>query len=322
MARKKSYKKYKYTRKQRRKYVKRGGGSDETACEFVSSRGILKSCSVHNSNPVSSTTSLDGYDFSKVKDGSTVYVTSSALPAFVSVLDTLPGKIILVSGDSDDSVPDSLFSPEQFKSFIESEKIIHWFSQNCVGTHPKLSKIPIGLDYHTLFDKDYEEWGSKATPLEQETQLKEIAKKSKPFSERIAKCYSNFHFKMYGDRAEAKEKIPDECIFYEPTAVKRYESWKNQTIYAFVASPKGMGLDCHRTWEAICLGCIPVVKTSPIDSLFENLPVLVVNDWSDITPKLLEDTLNDFKKKEKAGEFHYKNLTLTYWMNKINSYNR
>ena len=317
----KKTRKYRHTRKQRR-LQKRGGNADETACEYVSSRGLLKSCFIHNPQPKSSVTSLDGYDFSKAIKGSTAYVTSSALPAFVPVLDTIPEKIVLVSGDSDDSVPDSVFSEEQFQNFIGSDKIIHWFSQNCVGTHAKLSKIPIGLDYHTLSDKDYEEWGSRATPLEQERRLKEIAKEARAFYERTQKCYSNFHFKMYGDRAEAKEKIPEECMFYEPTSVKRYESWKNQTKYAFVISPKGIGLDCHRTWEALCLGCIPIVKTSPIDSLFEGLPVLIVKDWSDVTPKLLENTVKDFKKKEKSGAFHYKKLTLKYWVNKINHYSK
>ena len=83
-----------------------------------------------------------------------------------------------------------------------------------------------------------------------------------------------------------------------------------------------MGLDCHRTWEALFLGCIPIVKTSPIDSLFEDLPVLIVKDWSDVTPKLLENTMKEFKKKEKNGAFDYKKLTLKYWVNKINHYSK
>ena len=51
----------------------------------------------------------------------------------------------------------------------------------------------------------------------------------------------------------------------------------------FVLSPPGNGFDCHRTWEAIYLGCIPIVKKAfwPFNHL--ELPVLVLEDWSDIS---------------------------------------
>jgi hypothetical protein len=97
--------------------------------------------------------------------------------------------------------------------------------------------------------------------------------------------------------------------------VKRYISWKKQTTYAFVLSPHGNGLDCHRTWEALCLGCIPIVKTSPLDSMYDGLPVLIVDDWKDITIKLLQNTVDNYKDRP----FIYEKLLLSYWMNKIHS---
>jgi hypothetical protein len=89
-----------------------------------------------------------------------------------------------------------------------------------------------------------------------------------------------------------------------------------QCEFAFVLSPHGNGLDCHRTWEALVLGCIPIVKTSKIDKLYEELPVLIVNDWSDISYHLLETTVNDFSNKK----FNYEKLMLSYWINKIKSH--
>lgn len=51
--------------------------------------------------------------------------------------------------------------------------------------------------------------------------------------------------------------------------------------HRFVISPPGNGLDCHRTWEAIYLGCVPVVlKTTLPSELTENLPILAVDDWN------------------------------------------
>ena len=80
-------------------------------------------------------------------------------------------------------------------------------------------------------------------------------------------------------------------------------------------TPHGNGLDCHRTWEALCTGSIPIVKTSAIDSLFTDLPVLIVKDWSDVNMELLTKTIKEFKTKK----FNYDKLLLKYWIDKIKS---
>jgi hypothetical protein len=77
-----------------------------------------------------------------------------------------------------------------------------------------------------------------------------------------------------------------------------------------------MGLDCHRTWEAILLGCIVIVKTSELDNLYEDLPVYIVNKWCDINSNLLETIINSYKNKI----FNYEKISLKYWVDKINSY--
>jgi hypothetical protein len=290
----------------------------ESECQLVSSRGILDSCKVKSSRPVSSIQTLINYNWTDLKDGTTLYVCSNAIRHFVKWLEGIPVKFILVTGDCDESVPDDCFTNEdEFLKFIESDKIIHWYAQNCVGTHPKLSGIPIGLDYHTVKNQDHN-WSPMMSPIMQESQI--IGLNKTRFSDRAIKCYSNFHFTIEGrkfgsDRVDAMQNVPKELVFYEPNTVPRLESWTNQIKYAFVLSPQGGGLDCHRTWEALCLGCIPIVKTSKIDYLFEDLPVLIVNEWKDVTMDLLEKTVSDFSSKP----FNYSKLTLNYWMNKIRS---
>lgn len=233
----------------------------------------------------------------------------------------LPCRVVLVSGDCDETIPFNIFSSkDEFNSFINSDKIIHWFSQNCAEKHPKLSGIPIGLDYHTrIVESRY--LGIQMSAYDQENELFEIIKGVKPFYERIVKCYSTFHlnmqeYKMYtSDRRDAIRDIPADLIFKEPKEITRNETFINQSKYAFVGSPHGNGLDCHRTWEALILGCIPIVKTSQIDYLYDELPVLIVQDWSNVTKELLEKTINDYKHKK----FNYDKLTFKYWMDKINS---
>ena len=49
------------------------------------------------------------------------------------------------------------------------------------------------------------------------------------------------------------------------------------------------------------------------DSLFDELPVLLVNDWSDINNDLLTKTIDTFRGKR----FNYDKLLLKYWVNKF-----
>jgi hypothetical protein len=171
-------------------------------------------------------------------------------------------------------------------------------------------KIPIGMDFHTLHEKP-SFWGPMEIPQRQETDIRDIANKAKPFWERIPTCYTTFHIEMNrGDRVEAYLSLPLELVHYEPTPVPRLESHKRQAEYAFVVSPAGYGVDCHRTWEALILGCIPIVKSTAMNSLFDDLPVLIIKEWSDITQDLLDSTIQAFK----GRKFAYEKLTLNYWI--------
>jgi hypothetical protein len=82
-------------------------------------------------------------------------------------------------------------------------------------------------------------------------------------------------------------------------------------------SPPGGGLDCHRTWEALILGCIPIVKrfNIPLENVYADLPVLIVDDWEDVTEELLVSTIKDFNSRT----FDYNKLTLKYWVDLIYS---
>jgi hypothetical protein len=81
--------------------------------------------------------------------------------------------------------------------------------------------------------------------------------------------------------------------------------------YKFAVSPEGNGVDCHRTWECLYLGVIPIVKKSICMSFFGELPILFVDDYNIITKEYLEQKYNEFKKRE----FSLDKLNLDYWRN-------
>jgi len=301
---------------------------NESHNTFISSRGILKSCDWFSITPKSSIQRILNYPpLQPAAPGQirTFYICSSAIPSFIKyIVPNLKKPFILVGGDCDETIPNDIFSSaKEFNEFINNPNLVHWFSQNLACSHQKMSSIPIGLDYHSVSERDY--FGEPVTsPVKQEEQLIYFKEKSLPFWERTNKCYSNFHFSMnakYGfDRMEAIQQINRKLVFYEPNPVRRTLSWERQTDFAFVLSPHGNGYDCHRLWEALVLGCIPIVKTSVLDGLYEDLPVLIVKEWSDVTKELLENTIEAFKTKHKANEFNYDKLTLKYWVDKINTY--
>ena len=296
----------------------------ESECELVSSRGILKQCDVHPRSPHSGTRQLLNYDWSRLRPGCSIYVGSASLMTFLqSVFPRIPFRFHLVTGDCDLSVPTQVIPTPVLDMLLKDERLIGWWSQNLIlpRRHPKLRPLPIGLDYHTMAAGNHD-WGKQMTPLEQEALLKQIRDGAKPIGERRCQLHSNFHFAFGGrqfafDRHDAIAKIPAELIYYEPDATDRETTWRHQAEYAFVASPMGGGLDCHRTWEALALGCIPVMRSGPLDPLFEGLPVRLVKRWDDLSAELLETTLRN--SVARWDSFEWNRLHLNYWMTRINS---
>jgi hypothetical protein len=293
---------------------------------YVASRSILNSCDYHSTNPISSIRRMAFYPELKTirsMKNPTIYVCNSAMNHFNTILPYIDFSFILVSGDSDDSMPYDVLKPEVFDEMISNHFLLHWYCQNMTVDHPKITRMPIGMDYHTLETKPL--WGPITIASIQEYLLNTIRRV--PFYERFhenQKCYSNFHFQMntkYGqDRKDALLQIPSDLVYYEPDMVPRLKSWNTQKDYAFIISPHGGGYDCHRLWEGLILGCIPIVKTSPIDKLYYGLPILIVNKWSDITLELLTKTIIDFREKEINNMFSYEKLTLQYWIQKMKSF--
>ena len=289
---------------------------NESNCSYVSSRGLLKSCDITYNEPSSSTSELP--NLTKMFDYCTLYVCNSAIYNLSQKINDIKYKFILVSGDADEENYKGIFKTfEEFNDFVSNDKLVHWFCQNSTVDHPKVTTMPIGLDYHSSI------FHQGKTPQEQETMLIELKNQSNPFSQRELKCYINFKkppdmYTYKSDRIEALHDIPESICFKEIENQPRDTCWQNQAKYAFVVSPFGNGLDCHRTWEALILGCIPIMKkyNDTYSNLFHDLPVLIVENWSDVTEELLKRTIQELNNKN----MNLDKLTLKYWTDKINSY--
>ena len=98
--------------------------------------------------------------------------------------------------------------------------------------------------------------------------------------------------------------------------LSRNKLWRIKGQYAFSVSPWGNGLDCHRTWEDLVLGCIVIVKKSALDPLYKGLPVVIVQDWSEITKENLAKWFDLYHDASENPEYR-KRLTNAFWIDKI-----
>lgn len=88
----------------------------------------------------------------------------------------------------------------------------------------------------------------------------------------------------------------------------------NLKKHKFVISPPGNGIDCHRNWEALYLGCIPIVLSSHFtNNVFSDLPTLIVEDYSDLSC----ESLKKIDKKFSEIKFDDYKKNIGYWIEKI-----
>ena len=79
----------------------------------------------------------------------------------------------------------------------------------------------------------------------------------------------------------------------------------------FVVSPWGAGPDCHRTWEAVAMGAVPIVLAHKgLAPLFAGEPILVVERWADVTPALLASWRPPVRQ---PGALRSRSLHVGYW---------
>lgn len=173
-------------------------------------------------------------------------------------------------------------------------------SQNA-RTHP----LPVGIDFHTLTNRSL--WGESLTGWKEQmnnmVNLRDSAKSIHKRKKRILitwvdpnlQDYSRFEPDYMG-RKDIKNILLKTGLC-DHIIGSRSELWSKMCEYAFVYSPNGRGFDCHRTWEAIALGCIVIAQENPAIKEFINMfPIAIHKPEIDvIDTKYLDNLLNRYK---------------------------
>lgn len=80
--------------------------------------------------------------------------------------------------------------------------------------------------------------------------------------------------------------------------------------YKFVISPEGNGIDCHRHYEALLAGCIPIIERNPLtEEKYKGLPILYTTDYKEIN----ENYLNKVYEEMKDVSYDFSRLFLSFY---------
>ncbi len=244
-----------------------------------------------------------------VQNGDIIFVKTDLLGEFFSQKHpSIINHYILISHNADHGAPGN------YVHYLEDEKIIVWFGQNpTISNHKKFIAIPIGIANRCWQHGNIDNFNKALTFLHQhsiyifkdgiflEKYLAGINFKPAshtPIRETLLNYFSNQSF--------CKNIEHDNHLYY----------LSNMFYVKFLLSPRGNGLDCHRTWEALLMGSIPILEHSYLDQIFIDMPVLLINKWEDVTQEFLENKYKEMGTKS----YNFNKTYFPYWKELITSY--
>jgi len=204
-------------------------------------------------------------------------------------------RIIFHNGDKLDIFNLMEISEDKYRIFAVN-------SINQIG----ITALPIGLENRDL---------NRNGITEDFYNFDDLLEKSR--SERRIPICVNFRLRTnFEQRMNALRKVsslPNAKFFWLKSPRSIHAVYKKSM---FVISPPGNGHDCHRTWEALYCGAVPIVLANEIDlELIKNLPILIVNNYSELKSYNLVDLRSIYRDLWDKSDLS--KLDPTYWKNLI-----
>lgn len=238
---------------------------------------------------------------------SVIFVQSNYLSKFQSeILPLIKTDFVLISHNSDTNIDG------KFVQIADSPFLLKWFAQNCTDeiltVSSKIVPLPIGLENQRFHNAG----NIKSFKKLQKKNSKTNCKQPKVLFALNFSTNPDARFECY--RAFWKKPITKELNTFISTQGYR----KIASKCMFIASPVGNGLDCHRTWEAMYLGAVPVLKLNKMNESFANLglPLICVKDWNEFSSKTEEELKEIYKATISSA--NNSALWLDFWQNQIN----
>lgn len=269
-----------------------------------------------------------------IKPYSIIYADLSFFFEF-TLFSNIKVPFILVTNDSAYIVPYINYynkDPKFFQSVLDNPNLIKIFSPNVDFEHPKLSCIPVGLPKHIPFIVNDEKisfmgWYTTAYHHLVNSYIKSLNINPK---ENIIKNYKKLLFCKFTDvnskkpnhkyiniRSKFIDSFTNKNIIVDQTNTNWEDYLDDLKNHKFSLCLPGVGIDCIRIWESLTLGVIPVVIDSCINILYEDLPVVIINEPDDISEKFLNEQFEIIIENVNNNKYNWEKLSSIYWINKI-----
>jgi len=211
---------------------------------------------------------------SDVDSGRVLFVYTDWLPHFVEkVLPRRTQPFVLVTHNSDHGIE------EQHRELLDHPLVLHMYSQNTHISHPKLTALPIGI-------------ANAMWPHGNQTNFKEMISSAPPLNEKRHRVYANVNQATnMGHRSMVMNTVKNFPFVDVVQPNKNHREYlKELASYKWVVSPKGNGVDCHRLWECLYAGCIPLVDDTENTRAFRDMgfPILLIKDWNTLSIDALD----------------------------------
>jgi hypothetical protein len=189
----------------------------------------------------------------------------------------------IIISDGDSSLGD-LLRVSGADTLLRSPYLKTCYVQNCVWgdsqdsrkvceqalRQRRLFALPIGLDFHT--DRGYGVGVDVCRAFAQLCQSSPERRRPKILVDFCSEPNCSI-------RRIACQKLQQiEEVHVLDRRLPQRELWALYRQYAGILSLPGHGVDCHRTWEALYLGAVPIVQKYGAAMLFKGLPVVELAD--------------------------------------------
>jgi|LauGreDrversion4_2_1035121.scaffolds.fasta_scaffold12789_5 hypothetical protein len=188
-----------------------------------------------------------------------------------------------------------------------------WFSVNTQSRH--VSGIPLGITNDTNESETHTIYGNIPMMLEVFQTPREIKNLVYLNFSRFSNGYfiASYEFERVPLYEMLHSKPWVTCGEPVNTFEGRKEFLKEIRNHEFVLCPRGNGVDTHRLWETLYMGSIPIVKNDIAHSGWQDLPILFINNWNEIT----EERLIEEKKRIESTTWNFEKLRVSYWIDRI-----
>jgi hypothetical protein len=207
---------------------------------------------------------------------------------------------VIVSHNGDAAIVDDNPRDCDVVAATMPDNVIAWFGQNVDTQHPKIQSLPIGLEN----DRWFPEAAKKETVLAFR----------KGYKEPTRLLYANHTVRTNPvERQAALDACPWATTKHGHNGHSFVEYVSDIVEHFYVLCPRGNGIDCHRTWETLYLNRVPVMLRHRNAEFYEDLPILFVDSWEEITEDLLESKKAHFL----TNAWDFSKLRFGYWRDKI-----